>query len=425
MLNIKHYLNKVLGWVAICLALIILSLPASAKEPEIRVGSLKIKPSIKYQGSYQKNVFFENDDERDDYVQTLTPKIIFEYAGGTLGNYLTVGYDLDLVAYADYEDNNYQAHKPWISLAINNFGPFYLKVNERYVYTADPYGSANTYGIGSNTKRWNNTLDFLLGRKLADKYALELMYDYYLERFREDRDKWQNRIDHRFGVTFLVKVASKTALFGEYRRTDAEYDEQNSGLSIMIEGDTWNWNSSNSQDYTTQDFFIGARFHPSGRIRGEIKFGYGRKDFQNSIDPDNNLYEDDETWVVETDVQYTLLKKTTLLLSIYRSFLGTPDYDSTGYVETRAGIDLTHSLNRTTFHLGFDWNLYDYLNEKPGLPEKYFQLYTIKAGMDYRLKEYLTVGVNYKHQDKDASHTVYEDDEYTDDIFSFYGDIAF
>jgi len=227
MLNTKHHLNKVLGWAAICIALVVLSFPAFAKETRVRVGSLKITPGITYKGSYEDNVFYEENDARDDYINKVTPYIHFDYVGGSLGNYLKAGLEVDLAAYSDYEDNNWQAYRPYISLSLDNLGPFYLKVDERYVYTEDPYGTVNQYGLGTKTTRWFNTLDTMLGYKFGDRYALEMDYRYHVERFRENPDKWQDRTDHRFGGKFLVKVASKTYLFGEYRRTNAEYNEQN------------------------------------------------------------------------------------------------------------------------------------------------------------------------------------------------------
>jgi len=426
----KRHLNTVVGLFVICLALVVLALPASAKEAEIRVGSLKVIPGIKYKGSYQKNVFYEQTDERDDYIHTLTPSIRFEYAGGTLGNYLKAGYSTDLVAYDDYDQNNYQAYRPWVSLSVDKLGPFYLKIDERYIYTADPYGTANTYGIGSNTKRWNNTVSVLLGHQFADKYALELGYQNYVEQFRENKDSFQNRVDHRISATYFIKVASKTLLFGEYRHTDAEYDEQNNGtLQIPNFFPPVFWNSANAQDYTLDDFFVGARFHPTGRLSGQVKIGYGQKNYKNSVNPYGTPYEDDETWIAETNIRYVIKKNASVSLNFHRSFLGTPDLitpvSPTGYEDTKVGIAYVHNLNRTTFRAGFDYNLQDYTNEPSGTPDKYFHLYTIRAGVDYRLNDWFTAGLDYKHEDKDASHANYEAGEYSDDVFSFSGGVTF
>ncbi|MFC1489493.1 hypothetical protein ACFL6B_06585, partial [Thermodesulfobacteriota bacterium] len=383
MLNTKHYPNKVMGWAAICIALVVLSLPAFAAETEIRAGSLKVTPGVKYTGSYEGNVFYEENDTRDDYIHKVTPYIHFDYVGGTLGRYLKMGLEVDLAAYTDYNDNNWQAYRPYIEFSLDHLGPFYLKVRDAYVYTTDPYGTVNQYGLGTKTERWHNDLDATLGYEFGDRYALEMDYKWHVERFRENPDKWQNRIDHRFGGKLLVKVASKTYVFGEYRRTNAEYDEQNEGFTPV--NGAWFptapfWNSATSQDYYLDDVFAGVRFHPTGRLRGEIKFGYGQKHYENDVDPVGIPYVDDDTWIAEANVNYVLQKNASLGLNLHRTFLGTQDnnvmaqpiFVSSGYVDTKAGIDYTHHLNRTTFRIGFDWQLQDYRDEAAGFPEKYY-----------------------------------------------------
>ncbi|MFC1813028.1 outer membrane beta-barrel protein [Thermodesulfobacteriota bacterium] len=431
MINKNRYIDRICAAGTICLALIFFTCAAFAGDGNIRVGSLKITPGIKYKGSYQKNIFYEPTDERDDYIHTFTPNILFEYAGGTLGNYLKAGYDLDLAAYMDYEDNNYQTHRPWISLSVDNLGPFYLKADEKYVYTTDPYGTANTYNLGTKTTRWTNDVDIALGYRFADKYALELGYRNYVEQFKENKDQFQDRIDHRISATFFVKVASKTLLFGQYRRTDADYDEQNEG-NIQVAGffpPIVFWNAENSQDYTLDDYFVGARFHPTGRLSGEIKIGYGQKTYKNSFNPYGTPYEDEDTLIAETNVRYVIKKNASVSVNFYRTFLGSPDLvtpvSPTGYEDTKIGIAYTHNLNRTTFRAGFDYNLQNYKNEMPGFPNKYFQVYTVRAELDYRVNKWLTAGLDYKHEDKDASDAVYEATEYSDNVISFSGDVVF
>jgi hypothetical protein len=215
-------------------------------------------------------------------------------------------------------------------------------------------------------------------------------------------------------------------VFGEYVYTDAEYDEQNTGtIAVPNTFPTRYWNSSNSQDYTVKSYFLGVRMQPIGRLRGEVKFGYASKDFKNEIDVILNRYADEDTWVADMSVQYMLLQNTMLSVNLQRTFLGTPDTTSTSYMDTKAGVKLTHKINRLTLRTGFDYNLNDYLNEAPGLPDKYFQLDTFTAGMDYRFSEWLTAGLDYQHQDKVASDDIYEVNEYIDDAFSFSADVIF
>ncbi len=395
------------GLLAIWLFLSFLVAPVFA-QGNIHLGRLKVEPGIAYKFEYNDNIYSANTDEEEDYIHTVTPSIRLGYTG-TAGNFFSAGYNVELVAYSDYDKNNYQNHRPFISLGYKSPAGLYLRANDYFQHTEDPYGTENQYGIGRKTKRWNNTADVAAGYDLTERYTLECMYKNYVERFDLTEDKWQNRIDHVYGASFFVRVTGKTSLFGQYRRTQAEYDEQNDGID--------GWNSTNSRDYNLNDYFIGARFEPGGKLSGEIKLGYGEQEFDNAIDKDGNPYVDESSWVAETTVNYQPMKKTRLSLNLQRSFKGAPDVDSSSYEDTLVGLTLGQELgNRFSLDLGFEWNKNDYLNENPGRPEKYFDIYTFKGALDYRIQDWLTAGLEYKYKSKQASHTEYKDSEYDNNV---------
>jgi len=413
---LKRYCSIKIGLLTSGMILFFLASQVFA-QGNIHFGRFNVEPWITYKGEYNDNIYFAQDDEEDDYINTVTPGIGLSYIGGTPGNFFNIGYSVNLVAYSGNSDNNYQAHKPYIAMGIKTPVGLYLRANDNFLHTKDPYGTANQYNIGDKTERWNNAAEAVAGYDFFERYKLELMYKNYAERFDLRADEWQDRTDDIFGVSFFVKLTGKTSVFVQYRQTKAEYDSQNDG--VYDKNYNRSWSSSTSQDYNLHDYFVGARFEPGGKLSGEIKLGYGDKKFDNKKDINDRDYEDDSSWLAETTVSYQLKKRTLLSLNLQRSQKGSPDVDASSYIDTLVGLSLNQDLvNRFSLNLGVEWADNDYLNESPGKSIKYFNIYTGKGSLYYKIQDWLKAGLTYEYKSKKASNSDYKDLEYNTNILS-------
>jgi len=187
----------------------------------IHIGRFKIEPGIAYKGEFNDNIYSAQDNEEDDYINTVTPSIDLSYIESTPGNFFNIGYSVDLIAYSGNSDNNYQAHRPYIAMGIKTPVGLYLQARDNFLHTKDPYGTENQYKIGEKTERWNNAAEVTAGYDFFEKYTLELMYKNYMERFDLPADEWQDRTDDVFGASFFVKLTGKTSVFVQYRQTKA------------------------------------------------------------------------------------------------------------------------------------------------------------------------------------------------------------
>ncbi len=394
----RRYHSIKYGLSVMCIVFFFLA-PHVFAQGNIHFGRLKVAPEITYKGEYNDNIYSAKTGEEGDYINTITPSIGLSYAGGAPGNFFNAGYGVDMVAYSDNNKNNYQAHKPYMAMGLKTPFGLYLRASDNFVRTKDPYGTANNYNVGVKTERWNNMAEVAAGYSFFEKYTLELMYKNYVERFDLINDEWQDRTDNAYGASFFVKLTGKTSVFAQYRRTNAEYDSQNDGISIAPD-----WNSINSQDYRLNDYFIGARFEPGGKLSGEVKLGYGDKKFDNEFDNNDQKYKDDSSWVAETVVNYQPAQRTRLSLSLQRSHKGSPDNDASSYLDTLVGLSLNQDLaNRLSFNLGVEWINNDYLNERSGSDKKYFNTYVARGGLGYKIQDWLTAGLKYEYKSKKAS----------------------
>ncbi|MFC1816100.1 outer membrane beta-barrel protein [Thermodesulfobacteriota bacterium] len=412
MIQTKHYTMFKGSWAALLVLLFSFQAGPAFSQGNLHIGRLKVTTGLTYKLAYNDNIFAERTNEEEDFIHTVTPAVQFDYAG-TPGNFFSAGYKADLVAYSDFSDNNYQSHRPFVSLGIKTPVGFYFRAKDFFKQTADPYGTVNQYGIGSKTNRYDNTADFAVGYDFFERFGVEAIYRYYIIRYDLREDEWQDRSDHRYGATFFYKLSPKTSVFFQYRRTQAEYDEQNDGVL--------GWRSATSQDYTLNDYFLGARSEPGGKLNGQIKIGYGDKNFDNTIDKDDKRYQDLSSWIAETLLNWQARQRTRWTFKLSRSHQGSPDADAASYIDTIIGLGLNQGMaNRLTLKLGFEYNKNDYQNEVAGRPDKYFDIYTHTAGLDWAINEWLTAGLSYKRLNKTASNAQYKTSEYDSNILAVF-----
>ena len=404
-----------------CLLLICLGLfiwvPSVSAIGNIRLGRFEVHPEISYKGEWNDNVFWEHENEEDDFIHTITPGIRIETTGEP-GNFFSTGYTVGIARYDDFDDNDYENHQAYLSAGVKTPRGLYLTAEDRYQNTEDPYGSESEFGLGRQTERWNNRAEIVAGYEFAETYGIEGTYRNFVERYDLKADEFQDQTHHIYGVAFLYRVTGKTSLFGQFLRKDVEYDSQNDGIDENNDGFD-EWNSSNSQDYGSNAFFIGARFDPQGKLSGEVKLGFATIDFDNDADLNGNQYNDDDFFAAAVDMDYQVREKTGLSLTIDVAKQPSTTADraadvSATFEQARVRLELMQNFTeRFSMDFGLGWRYRDYLDEAPGVPSKYFNLYEIKAGAGYLIRDWIKVGLEYKYEDNQAGNSRYEGDEYT------------
>ncbi|UCD90512.1 MAG: outer membrane beta-barrel protein, partial [Desulfobacterales bacterium] len=327
-------------------------------------------------------------------------------------------YTVGIARYSDFDENDYEDHQAHLSAGMKTPRGFYLTVQNRFQDTEDPFGSESEFRIGTQTERWNNRARLVAGAEFAETYGIEGTYHNFVERYDLIKDEFQDQTHHEYGVAVLYRVTGKTSLFGQFLRTDVEYDSQNDGIDEDNDGFN-EWNSSNSQDYTVNGFFIGARFDPRSKLSGEFKIGYGTIDFENDVDVNGNKFNDNDFWLMVANVGFQFREKTGLSLTVDTSKQPSTTADiasdvSATFRQISAKLDLTQNFTeRMSANFGLGYRYRDYLDEASGIPDKYFNLYTAKFRAGYLIQDWLEVGLEYTYDNNQASDSLYELDEYT------------
>ena len=386
----------------------------------IHLGKLSVEPKLRYTITYDDNIFSEDSNEKDDIIHTVTPSVTFLYQGARIDNYVLVNYTADLVAYSDYDDTNYQTQRPYAKFGYKAASGFYVNGSDLYTKTEDPYGSLDDFNLGERTKRWFNVAEGTAGYEFARIYAVEAFAKYNVRRYYEPEDKWQDRDSSAYGTTLVYNWTTKTSFIAQYRRTDNEYVAQNDDVFDPDRGVTWS--DDTSMDNSTDDYFLGARFKPGGKLEGEIKLGYTDINHDNDYDPTGKKYDDDSTWAAETQVTYNATERTQLSLDLQRAYRGSSDSaDVSYYIDSLIGMGLVQKFAyRLSLNAYLSYSDWDYQNEGPGFPGKSFDIYTVRVGLGWDINEFLMAGMSYQYRTKDASDDQYESEEYTKNTVSAY-----
>lgn len=384
-------------------------------EENLHYGRLNVKPKVETILEHESNIFLDAENEVEDTIFLLKPGILLEYRDPKPYNYFQAGYNLTLASFFKRNDNNYQSQEPYIKCGLRTPTGFTARFSERFFKTADPLGSENGYRFGKKTSRSENTIDFTIGQYFTDRLSFETMYQNYALRYRDGRrsatdrgDQWQDRTDNIISLKTLMKLTGsrKTSLLAEYRFTDGTYERQKP--------------ASTSQDHNINSFLVGLKFEPGSKLSGEAKMGFEEKSFDNSLNEYNRPYEDNSTWIIETDIFFEMSKITNFMFRFHRSIEGAPDKDASSYVDTNIEYILSHRIHhKMKFKQGLNWVNSDYRDENPGVPNKYFNYYRISFGLDYEMKDWLLLKSEFHYETKTASHSNFYKSEFTGNSLLF------
>lgn len=372
---------------------------------------------LEYNGEFNDNIFRDPDNEKSDYIHTITPSIQLNFPGANTGNYIKARYGVDIVRYNDYSDTDYEDHKLFVGFGYRSPAGIYVIADDSYQNTADPYGSENTYNDGVQTKRWNNTINTTGGYDFAGTYTVEAYARHFVERYDKKVDQYQDRKRITLGGMALYRF-NKLQLLGELRGAFVEYDEQNDGID--------GWDDNNSQDHTLTEVLFGFRFQPGGKIVGNAKIGYQMVSFENNEDKNGNKYDDDPQIIGEADLKYFLRERTVFNLFGGRSLnmsvtADNPDDVSSSYMNTYVGVGVTQKImSRFSVNIEYERNVENYLDVSKGDDDKLLIINTLRGGFEYDINQWLDAGLTLSYRDKKSDNSQYDDDEYTVTQYGFF-----
>ena len=416
-MNIKG-IHRIKRMVPVMVIILLAASATAFAQGNLHFGRFNVITGLEYKGTFDNNIFRDPEGEESDYIHKITPSIKLVYPGKNPGNFLQAGYRVGIARYTDFDDQDYEDHRLFAAGGYRAPAGFYIKADDYFQDTADPYGSADFYAEGRRTKRRNNTLNLAAGYDFAERYTLELGGGHFVEKYDLEEDQFQDRTRLTLNGVFRYRFSEKMQLLAELYQSDVTYDEQNDGIG--------NWNEDNSQDNTVTEGLIGVRFLPSGKLVGDLEVGMSAIDYKNEFDANGNAYNEDTIPTAYAQLSYYMTERTRFSAFAGRDRKSSATANrandvSASYIDTYWGLGWSQGLfSKFRFDLDFARRMEDYQNVSAGNPDKRLIRHELNADLNWAIKAWLDAGLTFDYIDKAATNSQYDNFDYAATQYGFY-----
>ncbi len=404
---------------AIC-GLFLWSAPVMAQGGKIRVGNLKIVPSLSLEEVSDDNIYLGNGSnstselKESDWITHVKPGLVLDYTIEGRGS-VSIGYEGDLAYYDKNDKNDWKSHTGLFNLDYEAPGGLIVILDNTYTDTQDPFGGYAEYNLGQKTERWSDDLQSELGFKLGSKLKIFLYYNYYKQDYKDDANDYaQDFYSHEGGTGVEMRLLPKTWGFIRYYYGLQDYDTGGTTGGATTD-------ESNDSDFTWHKVDMGLTWESGAKISGELNFGYQAKKYDNDLTAAGDQYDDKNTWVAATSIFYDLVTAedgtmiTQLGLTLDRALKQSGSNTENYYEDTGVGFSLKQKLRtKITLEGSFSYNFHDYY--LPLTQNREDDNYEADISVDYQARDWLSAGVAYTYKEK---HSNDDSNNYKDNQFKF------
>lgn len=383
----------------------------------IKIGKLKIIPAVKLGGVWDDNIFLGNGYTNDpnnpgtvnpqtgtltkpvesDYIFHVIPGLLLNYGlPGGRGN-VNLGYEGNWAFYNDFTSQNWNNQRGIFNANYTAPAGLLLGISNIFNSGNDPYGDATQYALGRTKQRWNNDLNTKIGWDFFNRFRVIGYYDFYKQRYEDDIDYTQNWTTNRFGVGVQMRVLPKTWAFLRYH-----YQKQNFDTNLF--GTTDRNNADNQQNMVSG----GLAWDGDGKLGGEVNFGWSWLRFDNEFDRTGRKYEDNNTWIANTSINYQVLARTRLTLNVTRAMRPTGADKREYYDDTQVGIYIWQDLPyKFSAAVDFIYSKNDYNTQvspvSPSTDKREDDNYNANVRLIYKIRSWLNASLRYRYMKKDSN----------------------
>ena len=365
-------------------------MPFDPQGNSIGRGKLRLFPEVSVAAVYDDNIFLDDSGKSADEIIHVIPRLMIDYSLQERGNF-RIGYTGNFAFYNDFSDSNWQMHNVGLDLDYRAPSGLTFKVADAFVDTSDPFGSRDEYALGQQKDRWYNLLGVSLGYRHADKLKILGYFNYNKQEYdNKEVDYSQNFDESQYGIGVEKRLTGRSWGFVRYYYVSRDFTTASPDSTE---------NKTNNADYTSDRVNLGLTWDATSRITGELNVGYEARDYENPEDPDGNPYENDETWLAATNINYSLKPGVTELnFRLMRGIYARGSNTSESFVSTDLGISILHkffSWYRLNIYLGLGNN--DYNNSRSD------DSYRAGIGLEYLVWRRFTLGIGYDYYRRDSN----------------------
>ncbi len=248
-------------------------------------------------------------------------------------------------------------------------------------------------------KYMSNLADAILTYDAGARLQLRGDYSYYFVDYDAERNSFRNHHDNAYSLYLFYKIQPKTALFLQYSFINIDHD-----FTAPADSATF--------DSKEHHYLVGIDWDITAKSSGRISAGYGTKDFENSEQFRDFIYEAQIThrFTPKTSVIFKAFRKTqetdleTFLFMLSNG--ATMSYQQMMTRKITAAIDLLYEIDRYEGNQGV----------LIGFPDRKDYVYQAGVRFQYAFRRWLRTDIGYSFTRTDSNIPVYS---YSTNTFSF------
>lgn len=276
-----------------------------------------VHPYLSLSQKYTSNVFKTSDNEEGDFITAVSPGLWMAVPGtkekmveidttNTAPGGLSLSrrkpkifkryqayllYSPEFQKYWDYSDEDVTNHSLEGAFQYNLRGGLSIDVVDLYLNGYEPMGE----GISNDqAKYWSNLFNMMLSYDVTKKVGFRVDFSLFSLAYNKDAYSVADRSDNFIAWYTFYKVTEKMSVFAEIEYMDINYD-------------VYELYDSNEMRY-----FAGVKWNVTAKSRGEVKVGYGTKNFDTSgVDSAGDF-------IMELRVDHSFTPKTAMGVTILR-----------------------------------------------------------------------------------------------------------
>lgn len=378
---------------------------------KIKFGNLSVIPGVTVQGLYDDNIYRGNgkdypgdpaktlaEKKESDWITHVKPGLLLSYELPERG-YINLGYQGDFAFYKTNDNNNWKNNQGNFDVNYLAPGGLIVGINELYVKAEDPYGSADQYNLGRVTKRYYNDLKTKVGYTVMSNFRSFLYFNNYKQKYDNSLfDYSQDYTDNEYGIGAESRFLPKTWGFLRYHYGTRKYDTNAPGQSDAFNSDS-KWHRVNA----------GLTWDPGAKLSGEVNVGYQWRKYDHQFTDvlQTTQREDKNTWIAATAINFMPTEGTLIVLNITRAIRSTASDTNEQFVDTGIGLTLQQKLLlKLTLNAGVTYSRNEY--NVPVGSERTDKNYLANIGLDYHIQDWMTFGIGYNYNRKDSNIDIQE-----------------
>ena len=349
----------------------------------MRMGPLTVYPSVRYEVLHNDNILLQAPGSglvRKDTVQVLTPQVRAEAKQGahTFG----AGIGAIFGRYNDLASDNYDNNNAFVAADLNPDTRVRARLRADHVDAHDPRGSTTDPLTPTPNRYRQQTLSGIFGYGAPGAQGrFELELGTMDKRYYNNADSGvqrNNRDDNILGGTFYWRIAPRTSLLAQVKRTGVDFKDDTTTL-----------------DSTNMQYLAGVTWEATAATTGTVKLGTTRKDFKDASRTDVST----PSW--DAQIQWTPLTYSKWDFILSRTYRETTPGLGDTVVATNSTVRWTHNWSSqiSTTATGI-YGSDDYKGVAGGRNDK---MPSLGLRATYQMRRWLDFGADYTWSKRDSN----------------------